>query len=318
MKQERILTIRLGALGDLVLCFQAFHEIRAAHPGAGTALLTMPAFAGFAKQMPWFDHVLIDARAPAWRPDQWMKLLVDIYDFSPTRVYDLQGKFRQSVLYALLGGPLWKKGWGPEWSGAAPLCSHPRLWPPKPGMHYTDFVAAQLRKAGVPAQPPADLSWLDDPLKGFDLPPRFVALIPGCAKGREYKRWPAASYAEIAKSLEARGIATVAVGAKDDAGAIAEIRSAAPHVADFSGRTNLLQLAGLFRRALGVVGNDTGPTHIAAAVGTPTLALISAQVDPAWSAPKGPRAKWLQGKPLEDLPPAKVLLALDTLIDNKN
>ena len=148
--QERILVIRLGALGDLVLCFQAFQAIRNAHPKAEIALLTMPVFAGFARQMPWFDQVLIDPRAPRWRLDAWWRLARQVRAFAPTRVYDLQGKFRQTILFGLLGGPL-----GPEWSGAAPGCSHPRLWPPVKGTHFTDFIAAQLERAGVSSSSPA-------------------------------------------------------------------------------------------------------------------------------------------------------------------
>ena len=306
---KRILVIRLGALGDLVLCFQSFHEIRARHKDAKIALLTMPTFADFARAMPWFEKVIIDPRPPAWRPDQWLKLIADIKSFDPQCVYDLQGKKRQSVLFALLGGPM-----GPEWSGAAPMCSLPRFDPPQKGMHYTEFVARQLRLADVAPQPPADLSWLDASMDGFTLPERFAVLVPGCAPHREYKRWPPENYATLAQKLQADGIASIAVGTKQDAAATASIRALAPEVIDFSGRTNLLQLAGLMRRAVCVVANDTGPAHIAAAVGAPTLGLISDQVDAAWVAPHGPRAKWLLGAPLAKLDVDKVLLALRELL----
>ncbi len=309
-ERERILIIRLGALGDLVLCFQSFHEIREAHPRAEIALLTAPAFAGFAGKMPWFDRVIVDPRKPAWDLPAWLRLIGDIRRFRPTRVYDLQCKLRQNLLYALLGGPL-----GPEWSGAAPFCSHPRFDPPKPGMHVSEFWAAQLQLADVPQQPLVDLKWLDAPLDGFILPERFAVLIPGCAPHREYKRWPASKYAELAQKLREKGIASIAVGTSQDAGAISALRVGAPQVADFSGRTSLLQLAAVLRRATCVIANDTGPAHIAAAVGAPTLALMSEQVDAAWSAPRGPRSAWLQGKPLATLGVDKVLLALTDLLD---
>jgi ADP-heptose:LPS heptosyltransferase len=315
-KRERILVIRLGALGDLVLCFQAFHEIRAAHPEAEIALLTMPAFADFAKAMPWFDTVLVDSRAPLSQPFAWLKLISQIKNFAPSRVYDLQGKFRQSVLYALLGGPF-----GPEWSGAAPLSSHPRLWPPQPGMHYTDFAAAQLRSADVPPQPPADLSWLDALLTKFASQlvqhPRYALLIPGCAPGRDYKRWPADRYAGLAQLLVAQDIASFAIGTQSDAAVIDEITLRAPGVVNLCGQTSLQELAALARRSVCVIGNDTGPTHLAAAVGAKTLALISGRVNAVWSAPKGPFVAVLQAEPLADVPADKVLLALqDTLVIN--
>jgi ADP-heptose:LPS heptosyltransferase len=310
-KPERILSIRLGALGDLVLCFQAFHEIRRAFPKIPTALLTMPAFEGFARLMPWFDAVIIDKRPSSWNWSQWLELRRNVRAFAPTKVYDLQGKARQSVLYGLLGGPLW----GPQWSGAAPLCSHPRLWPPKPGMHFTDFIEAQLRLAGIPAAPPADLSWLNSPLNNFRLPEKFVLLIPSCAAGREYKRWPVEHYAALASRLAQKNIVSIAVGGPGDAPVVASIRAHSPYVVDFAGKTDLLQLSALMRRAVGVIGNDTGPTHLAAALGARTLALMSDRVNPIWSAPKGPRAKWLQGKPLSALSVDEVSLALNDMLD---
>lgn len=305
---ERILVIRLGALGDLILCFQAFHEIRRAHPGAEIALLTMPAFAGFARTMPWFDRVITDERAPLARAGEWLDLVRQIRAFRPDRVYDLQGKLRQNILYFLLGCV---RGW----SGAAPFCSYPRLWPPQPGMHFTDFAAAQLRRADVPQQPPADLAWLDAPVAELALPDRYAVLIPGCAPDRLYKRWPAENYAALANRLRARGIASVAVGTKADADAIAAIRAKAPQLVDLSGRTSLHQLAAVMRRSVCVIGNDTGPTHLAAAVGAPTLALMPEQVNAAWSAPRGLRARALRGCPLARLAVDEVLLALEPMLD---
>ncbi len=147
------------------------------------------------------------------------------------------------------------------------------------------------------------------------LPERFALLIPGCAPGRDYKRWPAARYAEIANQFHKQGVRSIAVGTLADAGAITALRQTAPDIIDFSDKTNLLELAALARRAACVLGNDTGPVHLTAAIGAPTLALMSEQVDPLWSAPRGPRAKWLQGTPLADLSIDKVFLALSEMLD---
>ena len=303
--KERILVIRLGALGDLVLCFQAFADIRKAHPDADIALLTTDSFIAFGLQMPWFDKVLMDRRAPAWRLDRWWQLLHQVRAFAPTRIYDLQGKLRQTILYGLLGGPV-----GPEWSGAAPLCHLPRLWPPVPGMHFTDFAAAQLQKAGINTGTVVNTSWLEGGLEGFEFSQRYALLIPGCAPGRPYKRWPVDHYAALANILYKDGIAAVAIGAEHDVSVVREIKSVAGHVIDLCGRTNLKQVASLAREAVIVIGNDTGPTHLAAAVGARTLALMSDQVNPLWSAPKGTQTEWLQGKPLATLSVETVLKTL--------
>ena len=135
---HRILVIRLGALGDLLLCAPAFQAIRAAHPRAEIALLTQPQWADFARAMPWFDRIILDARPRLLDLAPWHNLLRRLRDFDMDRVYDLQGKNRQNILFWLLGGP-----WGrAAWSGASRYCRHPRIWPPQPGWHFQDFLAA--------------------------------------------------------------------------------------------------------------------------------------------------------------------------------
>lgn len=294
---SKILLIRLGALGDLVLCMRAFASIRAHYPHADIALLTAPAFRGFTSLMPWFDSVLVDERPKLTDIRKWATLISSIKNFAPDFVYDFQGKLRQSLLYGCLGGPLW----GPSWSGAAPLCSHPRLWPPQKGMHYTDFLHAQLDRAGVPLVDQYDLSWLDEPCPHLTLPDRFALLIPGCAPSRPYKRWPPEAYAELSQRLLAADITPMAIGTNADAQSIRAIQSLTPKVIDLSNQTTLPQLGYLARRAEIVIGNDTGPTHLAASVGATTVALMSDHVDPHWSAPQGAKTTWVQGSPLSSL-----------------
>ncbi len=297
-----ILVIRLGALGDLIFCMPAFQAIRRAHPDAKIGLLTRKPFADFARHMPWFDEILIDP-APSSRDfTGWRNLRDMVRDFAPQRVYDLQGKTRQSILYALLGGP-----WGPEWSGAAPFCKFPRIWPPRPEWHFMDFLAAQLRVVGVEDSGSLDLDWLDASVDFLNLPEKFVVLIPACSPGAEFKRWPAEYYAELARDLIGQGYTCLAVGTRADASIIDSIRALAQQVIDLSGRTDLFQLAAVLRRASFVIGNDTGPTHLAGVLGRPTLALFSGFGNPVWSHPPGPHVKWLQAPTLDRLSVADVV-----------
>lgn len=309
VKPERILVIRFGALGDLVMCRQAFHEIREAHKGVEIALLTTPAYESFAQSMPWFDTIIAAERASLKEIDQWIALIKRLYAFGPKRVYDLQGKFRQSVMFWLMGGPIF----GPEWSGAAPGCSHPRPWPPAKDMHFVDFLAAQLRKAGVNEADEADLSWLDAPIIGYKLPAKYALLIPGCSPQLLHKRWPAEKYAALAKRLKERGITCVAIGTKTEADTIASLRKNAPDVVDLCGQTSLYEIASLAQKAVCIVGNDTGPMHLAAAMGAPTLAVLSSHTNPVWSAPYGPQTAWVKKAKIEDVSVDEVFLALEKL-----
>lgn len=302
-KKDHILVIRLGALGDLIFCFQAFHEIRLAHPGAKIALLTRPAFAAFARSLPWFDDILIDTYPTLKTPLKWLRLRKEIAAFGPKCVYDLQGKKRQTILYALMGGPF-----GPAWSGAAPFCAFPRPWPPETTMSFKDFLAAQLRIAGVPSAPPPDLAWLDAATDKFNLPARYAVLIPGCSPGAPHKRWPPENFAALAQKLrQEKALPCVVVGTTADAAAVAEIKRLSPDIMDVCGQTTLFELAGLFRRAEKVIGNDTGPLHMAAVVGTPTLALFSGRSNPLWSKPPGPNVTVIQKETLAELTVADLL-----------
>jgi ADP-heptose:LPS heptosyltransferase len=331
-KREHILVIRLGALGDLVFCFQSFHEIRQAHPHAEIALLTRAPYASFARSLPWFDRVSIDTHPTFATPFAWVRLRREIADFSPDRIYDLQGKHRQTVLYALLGGPF-----GPAWSGQAPLCKYPRpslskstdsrfvkklkrfftersrTGPPLPGMRWTDFLAAQLRVAGVPATPAPDLAWFDAPVEKFALPEHYAVLIPGCSPNAPHKRWPPQKFADLAQKLRNKGLVCVAVGTDTDAEAVAAVKALAPDIVDLCGSTGLFELAGILRRAAIVIGNDTGPLHMAGALHTPTLALFSGKSDPGWSTPPGPRVAVRQSPDLADLSVDEVLFAVDLI-----
>ncbi len=308
--KEHILVIRLGALGDLVFCFQSFHEIRRAHPDAEIALLTRAPFAAFAAKMPWFDRIIIDTHPATTDIGGWLKLRKEIKSFAPTRIYDLQGKTRQTILYALLGGPF-----AGDWSGAAPLCTFPRPWPPQPDAHFTQFLADQLRAAGVEAASPFDISWLDTPTEKFALPTPYILIVPGCSPHAPHKRWPANKYAALAKGLQKRGVACVAVGTESDAPVIAAIKTDVPDLVDLCGKTSLFELASLARHAACVVGNDTGPVHLAAATGAPVLALFSKTSNPVWSKPPGAIVACLESPDLADLKVSAVGVALDILLN---
>lgn len=288
LSSSRILVIRLGALGDLVMCFAAFNAIRAAHPHAKIALLTGAAFANFARLMPWFDEVIIDPRPACWNVPAWWRLVSRVQRFAPTHVFDLQGKRRQNVLFHLLDTARHlRHDKEMVWSGAAKGCSHPRPWPPRPDMHWTEFLAAQLAAAGVPhvAADSKALAWLDAPLNKFALPPRYALLIAGCSPQHPHKRWLPRGFAELADRLADAGIVSLAIGTHHDAAAIAAITALSCNVVNLTGKTTLPELAALARGATCVIGNDTGPVHVAAAVGARVVALLSGKTNKTWSSP---------------------------------
>jgi ADP-heptose:LPS heptosyltransferase len=111
--------------------------------------------------------------------------------------------------------------------------------------------------------------------------------------------------------LAAQGTTPVLLGTKAEAGELAQIARACPGARDLCGETGLAEIAALARGARLAVGNDTGPMHLIAAAGCPSLVLYSAESDPARTAPRGPKVEILRENSLENLEFDRVLSALE-------
>lgn len=299
---SRILVIRLGALGDFVLSFAPFAAIRAHHPGAEITLLTTAPFAALGRAAPWFDRVEVDARPAWWDVPGLLRLRRQMAGFDI--VYDLQTSGRTGWYFHLAGRP--------AWSGHVRGCAFPQRGPAREAMHTIERQRDQLRLAGVVDVPVPDIGFLTGRAVP-ELPERFALLVPGASAHRPGKRWPAAKYGELARVLLARGLVPVVVGGPDEVGLAAEIQASCPAAISLVGRTALLDIFAIAARAALVVGNDTGPTHVAAAAGCPALVLFSEDSDPAMTAPRGPDGGWpavLRVKVLADLTVARVAAAL--------
>jgi ADP-heptose:LPS heptosyltransferase len=294
----RILVVKLGALGDVVLAFGPFAAIRARHPGDHVALLTTAPFADLARASPWFDEVLVDAR-PSWRNLVGVARLrrqLRGWDL----VYDLQTSGRSARYFQLAGRP--------AWSGVAKGCSLPHRDPARDSVHTVERQRGQLSQAGITEFPDPDLAWLTE--GGPRLPGPYALLVPGAASHRPAKRWPARRFGVLAHRLHGRGLRSVVVGMAEEKSLADSIHDAWPAALDLTGQTSLLDLGGIAARASLVVGNDTGPVHLAAALGCPTVVLFSGASDPALTAPRGPRVRVLREAHLADMPVERVAAAL--------
>lgn len=305
---QRILVIKLSALGDVVQAFGPFQAIRRAHPEAQISLLTTRPYAGLAERSGWFDHVLIDTRPKAWQVRKIAALRRLLREGRFDRVYDLQTSDRSSGYLRLMGGPK-----AVEWSGVARGCSHPHANPQRDFMHTLERQAEQLRMAGIPDVPPPDLSWMEADISGFAVPEPFVLLVPGGAPHRPEKRWPGARYAALARLLAGKGLTPVVLGTEAERAEADAITAACSEARDLTGGTSLFDIAALARRAAGAVGNDTGPMHLIAAAGCPSVALYSHASDPALCAQRGPRVNILRREDLAALEAEEVAAALDAL-----
>jgi ADP-heptose:LPS heptosyltransferase len=303
---RRIAVIKLGALGDVVQALGPMQAIRAHHAQDHITVLTTRPYMALLRASGLFDAVWDDGR-----PDSMAGLLALIRRMRRARfarVYDLQTSTRSSSYFWLLFPQR------PEWSGIAFLSSHPHRNPGRVALHTVERQAEQLRLAGIAATPPSDLSFAAADVGRFGIRARYGLLVPGGSAHRPAKRWPASLFAALARSLAARGITPVILGMGAERGLAEEIRRAVPEAADLVDRTDLLEIATIGRGAALAVGNDTGPMHLIAAAGAPSLVLFSAESDPARCAPRGRRVETLRVPDLADLPLEAVEAAVSSLL----
>jgi ADP-heptose:LPS heptosyltransferase len=305
MPEARILVIKLGAFGNVVLSLGAFGAIRQHHLSAEITVLTTAPYADWLAKSPYFDRVAIDLRPPGWDLAGILRLRRMLMEGRFDRVYDLQTSGRSSRYFRLF-----PRRARPQWSGIAVGSSHPDRNPRRDRIHDIDRQYDQLRQAGIVEIPPVDLSWSTADIGRFDLPRDFALLIPGSSPHRLGKRWPADKYRELAAELDGQGIASVVLGGASESGIAAEIGAAF----DLTGRTGFGELTELARSARFAVGNDTGPTHLIATAGCPSVVLFSRDSDPELCAPRGVAVTVLRCPELADMAVEPVLQAVGALV----
>ncbi|PPR10826.1 MAG: hypothetical protein CFH41_01402 [Alphaproteobacteria bacterium MarineAlpha11_Bin1] len=298
--RKRILVIKLGALGDFILATGPFYAIRSAHPNDEIVLLTTEPFAEIGRASNLFDDVWIDDRPSSINIIAIQRLRRQLRGARFTRVYDLQTSSRSAWYFQLM-----RSFFRPEWSGVAFGASHPHCNNNRNNMHTIERQADQLAMAGIPETPFPDLSWLTSDVSRFSLPDNYVLLIPGGAAHRPEKRWPAASYREIAASISEKGILPIVIGGQDEIQLAADI-AADNNARSIAGETSFADIAELSRHAVSAIGNDTGPAHIAAICGCPSVVLFSNASNPDISAPRGKDVTILRCENLRDLSVSKV------------
>jgi ADP-heptose:LPS heptosyltransferase len=315
---KKILVIKLSALGDFVLALAAMKRIREVHKKAHITLLTTPPFEALAKSCPYFNAVETDGKPESF--GEWMALRARLKKARYDRVYDLQTSAASSRIFHLL------RPFPPEWSGNALGCALPHRNKNRDQMHTLERQADQLKYAGIwpdaptePGQaPPPDVSWVlrkapqERPVAGGVRPRPYVIFIPGGSAHRLDKRWPVEKFGELGKLLYAKGFDIVIIGGPQESALARQIQRDVGKARDLTGRTDFARVAVIAAKAALVVGNDTGPLHLAAATGAPTIVLFSKASNPALSAPRGHVAV-LAATELTDLAVATVAQAANAL-----
>lgn len=278
--------MRLSALGDVVCGLPAATVIRRAVPDSEITWAVDSRFEGIVQCCDAVDHV---ARVA---PGHGLRNFRVTGQFDA--VLDLQGLLKSSLVGRLTRA---KRRYGYHWQRESAALLIPKVRPAAESLHIVEQVADVARVAVG-----TDDSAIDFALRpqsadcvalrqrladvGAD-PERFVVMNAGA--GWATKRWPAASFAFVAREVAERGWSPVFVGgrAASDQAAFEEVRRAGADAAlSLVGQTTVRELVALISMAGAHLGGDTGSSHITAAVGRPAIGLYSI-TNPIRSCPYG-------------------------------
>jgi ADP-heptose:LPS heptosyltransferase len=293
----RTVVVRLDSLGDLLVCGPA---IRAVAADSRVTLLCGPAGAAAARLLPGVADVLvwacpwIDAHPPLVSADAIAELVTRLRAISADDAVILTS-FHQSALPTALVLRMSGIGRITAISEDYPGTLLDRRLPSPADAPEPERMLAVARAAGydLPAGDRGGLAVRTDLLDAVDarvgVPEgEYLVVHPGATAPA--RRYPAESWAECVRVLTRRGRHILVTGSAAEAGLTAEVAAAAvgPGTArDCGGRLSLVELAAALRCAVAVAVANTGPAHLAAAVGTPVISLFAPVVPAARWAPYG-------------------------------
>ena len=280
---EKIAVLRAGGLGDLIFTLPALWALRAAYPGAEITLLGGPLQVGLLTDRPEPVQrvVLVPASTGVNGPDTGVEEDEGELDLFFERMREERFDFALQMhggggysnpFVEKLGARVTA---GARASGAAPLDrTIPYVY--AQSEYLRNLEVAGLVGAGVVTLEPslpvtsADLAEAGEKLPGDDRP--LATLHPGAGDRR--RRWPAEKFASVGDSLSEAGALVAVVGIEEDRALVSDVIGAMRHEAlDLCGKLSLRGLVGVLSRCEVVVSNDSGPLHLALAVGAATVGI---------------------------------------------
>lgn len=278
---RRLAVLRALMLGDVLCAVPALRALRSAFPEAEIALVGLAWAREFARR---FDHLVDDfLELPGFpglpETEPRVRELPAFLAAAHARNFDvalqLHGSGRVTNAIVALLGAARTEGFG--------------LTIPYPERgHEIHRLLALVEALGVPAQGDE----LEFPLRPADAA-ELAALAPGLALGgyavvhpgaRSARRWPEDGFAAVADALASHGVRVVVTGTAGEAGVTARVVELSRAGAlDLTGRTSLGALAALVAGARIVISNDTGVSHLAAALRVPSVVVVTTSDPDRWA-----------------------------------
>ena len=304
---SEITVIRGGGIGDFVLTLPAIQHLRLRFPGLTLRLVGNPVVASLAR-----PEFVVDHNSAA---------LLGLYHDSGGNEQALESIFGASVFilaYTTEATEPFARRLKAITSGEV-IAHDPR--PVEAGGHMIEQLCAPLERnlnsSYILSTPQIDLSHANltywQKLAADYKPAPILVVHPG--SGGERKCWPAECFADLIEQAASIGLQVVVILGPAEEKLRPFLESVVSKTVDIASPPDILQLAGVLHKADLYLGNDSGPSHIAAALGTPSVVLFG-PTDPAFWGPRGRTVEILRstdGK-LTSLKVSSVLAALKRML----
>ena len=302
---SRILLVKLGAVGDVIHTLYPLRALREAFPDARIAWAVEDKSAEILRDNPDLDEIIVFQRRGSGggllATGEFLRIARRLRAFRPDLTIDFQSLFKSGLL-ALLSGARRRIGFD-KWREGNFLFTNDRAQSRKDENHAVQKNLALLRLLGIEAggendnDEKAPVRIHADPTQRRRVDAFFesalndrrpvAAINPGASWPT--KKWPTDRYGELAKRLaEEQNAAPLVIWGPGEKTLAEEVVSSSADTAVMAPETSLRELAHLLDRCDLYVGGDTGPMHVAAVMGTPSVALF-APSDPArvrpWNVP---------------------------------
>ena len=263
-------------LGDLLLNVPAIRAVRERHPGSHLTLIVGTQNAAAVRGQPWADEIrVVDTKnfvgmlRHAIRPAPRADLAI----YFTTVSYS-----RSGAALVRASGARERVGFDPARYGERDRAALTRRVPyPDGPLHQSEVCGALAAAVGAATVPPPPY-YVADPSLVERAPAGVAYLHPGAGKPKN--RWPADRFGAVARELRALGLDVRWIAGPQDEGTVEAADAALGETLPVVRNEPIPNLAARFAKAAVYIGNDTGPLHLAGAVGCPTLGIYG------WSDPR--------------------------------